>query len=423
MDIDIEADQLPLKIGKNRVTVLPPILESPVKKRKNASPSKSYATTGSPPTQTPTSTRKIVRATRRIPRPTVNQADEFKKNETKSPSTPKSIFILDTNILVGHSAEIRTVIEKLTRQSRLQEVYLVVTKTVLDELDKLKRDNPSLNQVCRFVRERLKCEHLIGEDYLLKSSFKAPTSRKSDLSISNNDDRILQSALVISDTFKSSYTALVTDDINLHNKCLLSRFPFLDWKEFRCKMNSEDITLSPPLPSIRGDIKHPENKKKRSLSPVVSPVIRQPQASPTLRSSVSSSPASSKSPVTSPSVRSESSSPACTYSSWVECKEKFTEQLRPFLIAYLKETYGEKLWTTIFKVDWTTCSFEEMISSLKKGWTGAFHDAFDRKRGLIDYIKTIEELRRNEMTNYPKLYTQLTHLHSEMMPYIRKSGH
>lgn len=423
MDVDlVEADHVPVKFSKSRVTVLPPILESPVKKRKNASPVKSRAPFASPAPRAPsTSNRKIARATRRttVTKSAVDQSVNLENDAKESPSIPKNIYILDTNIFVGHSAEIRIVIEKLTRQSRLNEVHLVVTKTVLDELDRLKRDN--LNHVCRFVRERLKCQHLIGEDYLLRSAKTPHSSGRSNSSISNNDDRILQSATVISEAFKGSSTFLVTDDINLHNKCLLSMFPYLDWNAFRCRMNSEDITLSPPAPSsptVRSiDSKPSESKKKRSTSPVVNPLVKQPQPS------ISSSPTSPKSPVESTNVQIASSSAACSYPSWVECKEKFTEQLRPFLIRCLKETYGDKLWTKIFKTDWTTCSFEEMMRSLQKGWTGTFNDAFDRKRGLIDLINTIEELRRNEMTNYPELFTQLTQLHSQMMPYIQKSSY
>lgn len=418
MDVEmIDLEQMPKqhKSLKSQITPLPPILESPNKKRKKSTSfqqDKNATVTTNKTSLNPIVSRKIVKAVRKYnntsltPTSSTITSNLTHKNRHQYKFSPKSIFILDTNILVSHSTDLKGLIEKLSVEKKLMNIRLVITKVVLDELDHLKRDKPSVNQVCKFVRDRLKCEHFIGEDSLLTNDEKKSDTLKNH-EIVNNDDKILRTTECIKEIHKStSYVALVTDDINLHNKCLLHQVTFLDWKDFFSKITSKSIvdeTFSSSTAINNDEDEHTNCKKRRSFSPTMN-IVEQG----TFRKNTKN-----KIEIEDEDEEEEQDS----YAEWIKLKEAFTLTMKEFLVKYLKEMYGD-LWKKIFQVDWSTCTFEQIINTLKNYWIGTFSDAFGRKKEILDLITNIRNKLQTEMNNYHELKEQLSLLQVKIKPYI-----
>lgn len=398
MDVEmLDLEQLPLQTKPSRTPSYQsqayPTSPSKIRKRKVSTPGKS-----STPPKTPLPqemTRRPIRAVRRLPSSTNSHTPNiFQFSGSNSFQTaPKNIYVIDTNILIQHWTDLKKMIERLALQKRLSTIKFVITKTVIDELDFQKKNKPHVNKIVSFVRDHLKLKHFTGEDILIESS-KTPSKSIPQVSeVQNNDDKIVRSAELLKKSYEDAYVALVTDDINLHNKCLLRNLSYLDHKDFLRTIMSNEIK---PTPSHQV-IDEPSSKKKKAWS-------------------ASSDQAKRVEPVGKKSPSTELSEDA--YSSWIKDKEDFAKLMKPFIVRKLKEMYDD-IWTHMHpNVDWSNPTFENVINTLKQGWVGGFAECFNRTHEIRDLIEKIQKDLRNELNNCKKLHSDLTLLQRKVKPFL-----
>lgn len=158
---------------------------------------------------------------------------------TYSTSIENCILVPDTNALIMNP-------NLDLWRFKFYPFEIVLSPTVLSELDKLKitHRSPEVRDKASGVIKRIKGYRNRGKltegvvlskgISTLRSLAKEPSFENnfSWLDPSNNDDRIIATLIEVIKQYPRSMVALVTDDLNLQNKCEFARLSFVEVPEF-----------------------------------------------------------------------------------------------------------------------------------------------------------------------------------------------
>jgi len=159
---------------------------------------------------------------------------------SKQSNKKRKVVVLDTNALMQSSDIIETIMIKSTKEA--SDIKMVVPYATVKELEGLckspkkrvqkmaRRGNKAVNLMGKYMHQNRDADAISFQSIDEENEATATnTSKGSDLS---NDDKILASAISEHKNSPSSDVFLLTNDINLQNKCFSSGIRPVTAKEF-----------------------------------------------------------------------------------------------------------------------------------------------------------------------------------------------
>ena len=259
-----------------------------------------------------------------------------------------------------------------------------------------------------------------------KSKNLSPKSKRSVQRVEEdtNDDKIINCCLM-SKTSDSNNVIIVSNDVNLCNKALMSDLIAMNWREFYNKYHSPDKNSFASIdnkdcdnddePQQKRLAKEVRQRKSSNTSfdsnikPNTSRSmqwIRKPK-SPTKKTSRSLS--RSLSETSSLSNNSSEEIPAKSplkFDDWIRFKEECEQSLVKFVEYVYRDTW-DKDWKQMLEIDINNTNLKELVRLIRKEWLGVFSDHFDRDKSVKQLVDSLHKSLHKSQTNYHLFYNDL----------------
>ncbi|CAG2176417.1 unnamed protein product [Oppiella nova] len=331
------------------------------------------------------------------------------------------VCVLDTNILVSHLNPLKQWI--VCEEKRRQESYVksvVIPWVVVQELDHLKtgRKHKGVVNVIHFINEQFnKTNGLVcGQNTQNKCKTHSKSREVKRIEEEVNDDKILNCCLDLS-AFEDN-VVLVTNDMNLCNKALMSGVNAINWNQLchKYSINNDkrigvemDVNSSLKDQTIQSiDDNNSESKHKRSKSDAN--YSKSPVKQKSLRSGARSSLTPKSTPTNSSyrpnSCALERDDCPLKYDDWIRYRDECQIQLLAFVERIYKDIW-DKDWQQMLDIDVNNASLKDIIRLIRKEWFANFSDRFNRDPSVKELIDRLHTNASKSDANYHIFYSHL----------------
>lgn len=326
------------------------------------------------------------------------------------------ICVLDTNVILDDLNALKSLtVENATsftcdkNLSKSNLIYkIIVPMVVLQELDgiKMSKNRPKTLRIIaqnaiKFINEQL----MLKEGLFQGAPDKNPENRMSEctLPVESNDDRILECATRLTESFSDKTVILLTSDLNLQSKAATWKIEAMSIDAFKMKhKESAKASTNGKLKFTKNEegiepLEEPKQKRLKSNSASsTTTVLSEPELETSKTCKVVKSDALPLKPQASSAVQ----------------KAQLETALIKFIVDQLEKQYG-KTWITIFnKFNPKVATLTDSLKMLKLHWLGVFSDCFQRDSSVLEMIKSLLNIKNAKnlgLVNqlYSKLFNKI----------------
>lgn len=354
-----------------------------------------------------------------IPKPNEHPSRRPKIKARRKLVSHSYICVLDTNVILDDLNAIKSLIAEHTSPSTSDKSHsisrliykIIVPMVVLQELDGIKMSTNRPKTLTNIAQNAIK---FINEQLMLKNKLqgepdKNPENRMSEciLPVENNDDRILDCCIRLSELFSDKTVILLTNDINLQNKAATWKIEATSMDFFKMKHKgstkaftngkSKCAQTEQVIESVEEEVPKPKRHKLNS------------KVSSNKRNSITSN---STTLPSKPDLTTSNSKAVKAHTPGAIQKVQLETVLIKFIVDQLEKQYG-KTWVTIFnKFNPKIATLTDSLKMLKSNWLGVFSDCFKRDTSVLEIIKSLLDAKNAKNSSsmnqlYSKLFSKI----------------